>query len=124
MVTQNMLCTHGGKICLFGGKIRFVTAPDLTKCLEQIRQQRLLPTSAPISELPYHIWRLCYDLCLSREEGGGGQREQGVGVVRRGAQSSRTLKKIPIMPGEDTLPGMLYQPMVDLLNILESVIKL
>ena len=99
MVTQNMLRTHGGKICLFGGKIRFVTALDLIKFLEQIRQQRLLLTCATISELPYHIWRLCHDLCLSREEGGRGQREQVVGVVRRVAQSSLTLKKIPNMPG-------------------------
>ena len=99
-----------------------MTAPDLTKCLEQIRQQRLLLTCATISELPYHIWRLCHDLCLSREEGGGGQREQVVGVVRRVAKSSLTLKKIPNMPGEDTLPGMLYQPMVDLLEILESLL--
>ena len=42
--------------CLFWRKkTRFVTALDLIKCLEQIKLQRLLLTSAPISELARNI---------------------------------------------------------------------
>ena len=35
--------------------VRFVTALDLIKCLEQIKLQRLILTRAPISELPFFI---------------------------------------------------------------------
>ena len=49
MVAHNMLRTHGGK------KIRFVIALDLIQCLKQIRQKRLILTSAPLSELPSDI---------------------------------------------------------------------
>ena len=36
MVTQNMLRTHEGKVVLSDKYIRFVTALDLIKCLEQV----------------------------------------------------------------------------------------
>ena len=49
MVTQNMLRPHERE------KNRFVTALDLIKCLKQIKQQILLLTYAPISELPSSI---------------------------------------------------------------------
>ena len=40
------------KIGLFGKKIRFFTALDLTNCLKQIKLQRLLLTFAPNAALP------------------------------------------------------------------------
>ena len=44
------------KNSIFGEKkIRFVTALDLIKCRIQVKQQRLLVTCAPISELPFDI---------------------------------------------------------------------
>ena len=43
------------KVFLEEKKDRFVTALDLIKCLKQIKQQRLLPTCAPMSELQYNI---------------------------------------------------------------------
>ena len=36
-------------------KINFVTALDLIKCHKQREKKRLLPTCAPISELPSNI---------------------------------------------------------------------
>ena len=49
MVTQNMLRTHEGNV--FFRKKNDLAALDLTKCPEQIINQRLLFTCAPISEL-------------------------------------------------------------------------
>ena len=40
MVSQNMPLAHEVKIGLFGENIQFVTALDLTKCLQQIKYQR------------------------------------------------------------------------------------
>ena len=51
----NMDCTHKGKYVFSNKKKRFVTAHALSKCLEQIKWQRLLLTSAPMSELPSNI---------------------------------------------------------------------
>ena len=48
MVTQKMLQKmHAGK--------QFVTSLDLVNCLKQIKEQRLLLTCTPISELPSNI---------------------------------------------------------------------
>ena len=55
MVTQNMLRMHEGKLFFSQNITRFVTAFDLVKCLKQIKSQRLLPTFAPISEVPSNI---------------------------------------------------------------------
>ena len=38
-----------------GKKIRFVTALDLIKCIQHIKQQRLLLTCAPILDLPTYM---------------------------------------------------------------------
>ena len=43
------------KIWLFGEKIRFFTALDRIKCLKQTKEQRLLVSFSPISELPSEI---------------------------------------------------------------------
>ena len=55
MVTQNTLRTHKRKKGVFGKKIRFVTALDLIKFLERIKEQGWLLTCALISELPYNV---------------------------------------------------------------------
>ena len=52
MITENLLRMHAGS--LFGEKIRFVTAPDLIKCLKYVKQ-RLHLTCTPIFELPSNI---------------------------------------------------------------------
>ena len=51
-VTHNMLRTHEENRSSQRKKIRFVSALDQIKCLEQIKYPRLLLTCAPISELP------------------------------------------------------------------------
>ena len=40
---------------IFWGKIRFATAPDLIKCLKQIKKRILLLTCASITKLPPNI---------------------------------------------------------------------
>ena len=50
MVTQ-LCCARMKKNGLFGERIRCETTLDLIICLKQIKQQWLLPTCAPISEL-------------------------------------------------------------------------
>ena len=52
MVTQNKMRTHKRKKIFSENKIQFVTALDLIKGLKNVKQQRLLFTCAPISELP------------------------------------------------------------------------
>ena len=46
--------------------IRYVTARNLIKCLQQIKQHRLLLTRAPSSEIPSNISTLCsyYDFIV------------------------------------------------------------
>ena len=56
MVTQNMLRTHEGKqVFLVGPKKRFRTALDIIKCLQHIKEQKLLLTCAPNLGLPWPV---------------------------------------------------------------------
>ena len=58
---------HVAHICnkkgyFWGGKIRFMTALDLNKCLKLIKLQRLLLTFALISKLPSNISTMTHTL--------------------------------------------------------------
>ena len=54
MVTSNMLRVYEGIIVFLEKKI-IVSVLDLIKCLKQIKQQLVLLTCAPNSELPSNI---------------------------------------------------------------------
>ena len=55
MVSHYMLRTHQGKLVFSDKNIPFVTALDVIKCLEQVEQQILRLTCAPLNELPSNI---------------------------------------------------------------------
>ena len=50
-----MFRTREGKWAFSGKNTRFVTDPDLIRCLKYIKYWRLLLTCAPISELPSDV---------------------------------------------------------------------
>ena len=55
MVTQIMLRTHEGTLGFSNKKIRFVTALDLIKCLNQAKYKILLLMCGPFFDLPSNI---------------------------------------------------------------------
>ena len=64
----NKMRVHEGKKGPLGGKIEFVTALDLIKCLKQLNYLRLLLTFASISELPSNISTMLFALKLPRNQ--------------------------------------------------------
>ena len=66
-----MLCTHEGKLGFYEEKNPIcMTAPDLIKCLKQIKYQKVLLACETISDLPSNIsTMLCiYELIHPTEQ--------------------------------------------------------